>query len=730
MAQKSTPSYYGLRIYLSTSLLYFFLVIPFLSFLVLQSVPKFVNQHPQSNQDIGALKDTLTMSFDSIPYIAASELDSLITNALPASELDSLATGRPDANLENGENSGGVVSAGPGNDGPFNTYFLLLFLLSVLSYIVGFIYNRGFKQYFKLIRRGRDVPGKLRALCKKKLFHTPVVNAAILCAPSMIVLFYSLVAILSRATFKGEAEHDLFIQLHYLTLVATILEFLFVYYWQKHRVHIKYIDYIYSGEELRKQVFKRKGGKIRNRFLVSSGMTTFLPLVIVIVYLILSLTSLKDLDLENKSAEEREILIGPWSTFMISDKGPFESKKFKRLYYVNAVDSTIMMFGIANGIIVSLIYVFLFIKWTNQDITHPLKELLANIRNTRGGEIEQYTIVRTNDEIGELTEGYNEMTTKIHEYVGSISRMNRDLEKTVKERTNEVVEQKEEIEVQKEEIEAQLDLATAQRDTITRQKDQIIDSIRYAERIQSAILPPLENLSESLTDHFILFKPRDIVSGDYYWTTLKGDKLMIAVADCTGHGVPGAFLSMLGISSMNEIVNRSRTIRANEILEQLRDFVITSLHQKGTRGEAQDGIEIALCVIDTRKKILEYAGANRPLYIVRRNTKKASGKGYQMMHIHADRMPIGIYEQKSISFTNHEIPLEIGDSIYLFSDGYVDQLGGPSRKTFRSKYFRELLLEVQDQSMEEQKQALQDRLDSWRGEVEQIDDILVIGIKI
>jgi serine phosphatase RsbU (regulator of sigma subunit) len=284
-----------------------------------------------------------------------------------------------------------------------------------------------------------------------------------------------------------------------------------------------------------------------------------------------------------------------------------------------------------------------------------------------------------------------------------------------------VVEQKEEIETQKEEIEAQLDLATLQRDTISNQKELILDSIHYAKRIQSAILPPSQLLKEHLSDHFILFKPRDIVSGDYYWAREKDQKLLIAVADCTGHGVPGGFLSMLGISSMNEIVNRSTVLNPGEILEQLREVVIASMHQTGSRDEAQDGIEIALCVIDLKKKSMDYAGANRPLYLVRDGS---------VQHIRPDRMPIGIYEQDPVPFKKHTIKLKKGDSIYLFSDGYVDQLGGPLRKTFRAINFRKLLLEVQDQPMEKQKAILLENMALWQGEVEQIDDVLVMGIRI
>jgi len=731
MEQKSVPKYYGLRLYLASTFLYFFLVIPFLFFIAFQSIPQLAARKNVSRNNIQGLVDSLGIKTDTSTVFYEADIDSIVNKAITLGEdyTDSIANSNVKAGIWISDND-------PDNNvevfeekGPFSKYFRLLFLLLFLSYMAGLVYNIRFKRYFKLKRRKGAISEGLHAFCKRNLLATPVVNSVILTIPNVAIILYSLIFIIAQNRVEGVIEKDLFIQFFYLTLVATLLEFLFVFYWQKHRVHIKYIDHIYSGTELRLQVFRHKGGKIRNRLLIASGMTTFLPLLIVIVYLTLSLTAIKDLDMDSFSPEHKQILIGSWINILDPEKEGLE-----KLFYVNAVDSIIMLVGIGNGIMVSFIYLLLFIKWTNQDITGPLKELLRNIRNTRGGAVENYTIVRTNDEIGELAEGYNEMSKKIHDYVESISKMNRELEARVKERTNEVVMQKEEIEAQKEEIEAQLDMATLQRDTISRQNEQILDSIHYAERIQAAILPPLDYLAETLTDHFILFKPRDIVSGDYYWTTRLDEKLVIAVADCTGHGVPGAFVSMLGISYLNEIVNRSESIHANQILEQLRDIVIKSLHQTGSKGETQDGIEIAMCVIDTHKNVLEYSGANRPIYIIRNGastgTNKESSSGYTLMHINPDKMPIGIYEQETKPFTNNEIQLKKDDSIYLFSDGYVDQIGGPARKTFRSKYFKELLLDIQDKPMEAQKSVLIEKLEAWQGSVEQIDDILVVGMKI
>jgi len=259
-----------------------------------------------------------------------------------------------------------------------------------------------------------------------------------------------------------------------------------------------------------------------------------------------------------------------------------------------------------------------------------------------------------------------------------------------------------------------------QRDQIFQQKQEITDSIHYASRIQNALLPP-ETLLAKLSDHFILYKPRDIVSGDYYWMTQKDGKTVILAADCTGHGVPGAFMSMLGISFMNEIVNKSDLTQPNEILNKLRENVVNSLHQTGEEGETQDGMDLSLCVINNSKTKLQYAGAYNPLFLIRNN---------ELIEYKADKMPIGIYKDKIGSFTNHEIEIRKGDTFYMFSDGYVDQFGGPGAKKFMARKFKDLLLSMHQKSMKEQKEVLDKTLEDWKGEIDQIDDILVMGFRI
>ena len=253
------------------------------------------------------------------------------------------------------------------------------------------------------------------------------------------------------------------------------------------------------------------------------------------------------------------------------------------------------------------------------------------------------------------------------------------------------------------------------------QNREITNSIYYASKIQNALLPPKDELDRLLPSYFVLNKPRDIIGGDYYWLTHKENKLIAAVADCTGHGVPGSFMSILGITLLNEIVNKSVTLRADEVLNQLRVNIINSLHQSSKRNGTRDGMEIALCIFDFDNGMLQYAGAFRPLYLIREN---------QLHILDGDTMPIGIYDDEKTSFISKEIPFRKDDIVYLFTDGYVDQIGGINRKTFRTKYFRELLLEIHRSPMGDQKEILWNKFIEWKGEIEQIDDVLVLGMKL
>ena len=246
------------------------------------------------------------------------------------------------------------------------------------------------------------------------------------------------------------------------------------------------------------------------------------------------------------------------------------------------------------------------------------------------------------------------------------------------------------------------------------------DSIQYASYIQSAIMPLSGNLSKIFPESFILFQPKNVVSGDFYWFLKRRNTIIITAADCTGHGVPGAFMSILGMTFINDIINRDCTFTANGILNQLRERVMKALHQTGEGGEQKDGMDIALCIIDKELHELQFAGAFNPLYLFRKD---------KFIEIKGDRMPIGVHATEEISFTNHVIKLQNNDIIYLFTDGYSDQFGGPKEKKFKYIHFKKLLHDIKDMPMEKQKQTLFDTFTEWKEYRDQVDDILIMGFK-
>jgi serine phosphatase RsbU (regulator of sigma subunit) len=256
---------------------------------------------------------------------------------------------------------------------------------------------------------------------------------------------------------------------------------------------------------------------------------------------------------------------------------------------------------------------------------------------------------------------------------------------------------------------------------ITLQKEAITDSIIYAKRIQTAILPPPDLITTTLPESLIVFRPRDIVSGDFYWLTKSCERIICIVADCTGHGVPGALMSMLGISFLNSIVNRNPGINAAEILGEMRKYVVKSLRQSYVNGESKDGMDVALLVFNEKMTRVEYAGANNPLIMVRNG---------ELIEYKSDKMPIGIHLNVSQPFSSHEIAIQKGDMLYLFSDGYEDQFGGPLGKKFMIKNLKHLFVEIHAKEVEVQKQIIESRLTDWMGQLEQVDDILVMGIRV
>ncbi len=273
------------------------------------------------------------------------------------------------------------------------------------------------------------------------------------------------------------------------------------------------------------------------------------------------------------------------------------------------------------------------------------------------------------------------------------------LEETVKQRTHEISEQKTHIE---------------------RQKKELTDSIEYAKNIQDAVLSQPQNIDKYLKEYFVVYLPRDIVSGDFYWFGEVDSKFVFSVADCTGHGVPGAFMSMLGIRLLNEIVLEKNNTDPDEILNQLRDGVVHALKQDSDNSDSKDGMDISLCVFDPKERAIFFAGAYNPLWLLRNG---------ELIIYKADRMPVAIYDNLR-PFTAQKIDCQPGDQFYIFSDGYADQFGGDDLSKFKPRRLRELITSIESLSAEDQKSKILEEFYSWKGEGEQIDDVTLMGVRI
>jgi len=279
------------------------------------------------------------------------------------------------------------------------------------------------------------------------------------------------------------------------------------------------------------------------------------------------------------------------------------------------------------------------------------------------------------------------------------------LTKKISDRTFEVMQQKWEMERQNRDI--------------TMKSKEITDNINYAKRIQAAMLPGQEQIAKHFKQFFILYKPKDVVSGDFYSFIEAGDKCVITVADCTGHGVSGAFMSMTGSALLHRIISERKIIQPSEILNHLNTGIIESLGQN--ENENNDGMDALIIAVDKKNKTLQYAGANRPLWIIR---------GEELIEVKPDKLPIGGLHIEQKEFSNREIRLQNNDLLYLFTDGYADQFGGELGKKLMTKKFREILLSIRELSMNKQREFLENHLNKWKDKFEQVDDILVMGIKV
>jgi serine phosphatase RsbU (regulator of sigma subunit)/HAMP domain-containing protein len=412
-----------------------------------------------------------------------------------------------------------------------------------------------------------------------------------------------------------------------------------------------------------------------------------------------------------------------------------ETTKEQMFSSFNFLDRFVKLLGI--GLFIGGILIAVF---TTNSITRPIQQLKKMLLSMGLGILPKDRINYRTDEIGEMGIALNslvesmESTTEFAKQTGkgnfeayykplskddslghallkmrySLSENEKVLEQKVIARTEEVVKQKEEIELKTKELEILF--------------KQVTDSIHYAKRIQEAILPPNNLVKQILPESFVLYKPKDIVSGDFYWIDKKDDWCYFAAVDCTGHGVPGAFMSIVGYNLLKDILKNTDSIKPSVIMDKMNDGVANTLHTNTTSGkQTKDGMDMTLCALNYETLELQFSGAFNPLYIIR---------GNELIQYKADKFPVGMFIGEKQNFTNHTIQLQKGDSIYIFSDGYADQFGGPRGKKFMAGNFRQLLSDVSKVPIERQKTMLNQTIEEWRGNLEQVDDILIIGVKV
>lgn len=422
---RSTPALYGFRIYAISTMLFLFLVFPVTGILLIKHGPDL--QKLRTGDYSFNTPDSSMAPPDTIAIIYHP--DSLIETEVITSE----AEATPIFTETDSTGTEGVAARDPADgediiainvDDSMTVHFSkvskLWIRLLIISFFLGFAFNLPFKIFLRRKRKGKYIKERLFRFCKKFILKSPMINAGILFVTYGITMAYMLFILLFHPDFN-EITLRFYRQFFFIMVISSLLTLLLVYFWQKHRVHIRYLEFFFTAEELRKRIFNMKVGRIRNRLWISSAMTTFLPLMIVLFYMLISISSVSDIIEGPLTEEQNRILIGKYEGYFTNTS--LESAD--GVIYVNFLDSYIMLIGTFSGIMISFFYILLFIRWTTKDIVYPVKELLINMQRTGRGEMESYSIVRTNDEIGELTEGYNEMSEQLKDYIENISMINK-----------------------------------------------------------------------------------------------------------------------------------------------------------------------------------------------------------------------------------------------------------------------------------------------------------------
>lgn len=408
--KNSTPKFYGFRIYFLTTLLYLMLVFPFVAVVAMKSLPDI-----QKKRDSFSLMDINIDSEDdeSATFNIQVDPETLADTTLIQQELK-----------ENNLDDNVLVS----DQETFNLVpsFTFLFRCILGIFLLGLLFNAPFKRYFNLKGKRKRISKRRYSFVRKWILRVPLINSLIFGTGLFISLVNTYVFLQSVEITSKYIENNYY-QYFYINVIATILAVLLIYFWERHRVHLRYLDHVFSREELKNRIFKGRKGKIGNRLLISSLMTSLLPLTIVMLYIFLSISHLKDLDFDPNDPTHVRLVFGREMDFFAdagNTTGLEDLVNYSFMIYVNAWNSLFMFIGIFSGIFIAFVYLLLFVKWTTADIVRPVNELMRHMERMGEDRINEYAIVRTNDEIGSLCEGYNFMTNRLNDYIHRISGLN------------------------------------------------------------------------------------------------------------------------------------------------------------------------------------------------------------------------------------------------------------------------------------------------------------------
>jgi class 3 adenylate cyclase len=537
VSAKPYPRYRVLRLFLSSIFLYYFLVFPFLIFLFIKNSPQYINQYTakarqrmEASSRVSKSKDTPAAAYSAKKNGDKSEQGK--ENAMTADS----SVNKPSTNLQfkTTQGSQGITINGEKTQNSFNSILSMLFRIVLLTSIVlGYAINVPFKRFFNRKRKGLPIKPALQAFCKKYILLTPHINSVILIVTFGILHCYMAYILLFTNELKDALTQKLFTNFLFVSLVASLLSISFVFFWQKHRVHIRYIEHLYSPEELQKRIFLSNPGRIKFRLYLASATTTLLPLTIVILYMTLSLTSIKELG--PISATEIHILLGDYVKLFQIPGSLNAGNQLSNLYYINAIDNLLMFFGIGSGILVSMVYIIIFVNWTTQGIIQPVKELLSNMKLSGEGILDNFTLVRTNDEIGELSEGYNSMTHKLKDYITHISAMNAANARFVPRQFLEFLGK-----------DNLTDIALG--DQIQKEMTVLFSDIRSFTELSEGMTPK-ENFD--FINHYLGYMEPVIAANNGFIDKYIGDAIMALFGDCVEDAIDAAIDMRRGLSEFN-----------------------------------------------------------------------------------------------------------------------------------------------------------------------------------